>query len=170
MFCVFNAIENGFVKCELCGRIMSAEFNDGTHVCPVWEREQPEPEPTRYKLVSGNMHGIGDLMLLLWLAEGVKNAPVKLLIYATGQRRILCEMFGHNVLANRITTDSLPDYDYELAHPEIPRIVARAKGLEITETPIRPVATIADFYHDWAQKQCSQGKRLVLLFPTSAHR
>lgn len=122
-----------------------------------------------WKVLNANCHGIGDLMVTMWYSEASKDKDVEWIHFATGQKRMVLEMFGQKICdRQRQMHDTFDAYAYELLNPDIPRIESRAKCLGVTEWK-RPTMKIRDEFHEWATKQHLKDRRMVLLFPKSAY-
>ncbi len=129
------------------------------------------------KVINCDPTGMGDLLAAATIAESVRGQSPELRLSAhDAQKRMLLKMFGfpvENRLPVRAMVDCLVSFDWELANPLVPRILARARGLGYSLSPEQiklPVATIPEQAIDWAKGQHRKDRPLVLLFPLSAYR
>ncbi len=117
--------------------------------------------------------GLGDTVLLAWLAEGARGSDRPIQLVADGQRALMLQCLG---LGDVVTTDEtgalIPSDLYldELRDGgNKPRIEYVRNFCGIKTEPKRPTPNIPSTYLEWAANEkrniCFEGQPLILLFP-----
>lgn len=114
--------------------------------------------------------GLGDTVLLAWLAEGARGTDTNITLVADGQRRLMLECLGVGDLVTTDEKDSiLPSdcYSLELADQcNKPRIDYVKQFFELDTVPKRPTPNIPEQFLSWAyHEKHNVSNELVLIFP-----
>jgi len=132
--------------------------------------------------LNADAHGYGDACCTAWIAEGSRNAPVRLVHHATGKKRAFLEMLGQEVVEladpdiDAVTTFDAYEVEVHEQHGEIPRAISRGRELGITSEPKRPTVQIGSKADEFAavvsggMRRLSQQKRFVALWPQTSWR
>jgi hypothetical protein len=113
--------------------------------------------------------GLGDIVMLAWLAEGCRRAGQGFTAYRTRDLE-LAALFGLPVTAEPGGVGLDEAYRAEIAdRGRRPRLDYVREFLGITAPPARPPARVADADRAWADEQVrGLGGRPVVLFPQTA--
>lgn len=149
--------------------------------CP--QRQEVEGEPIqlpaqRIIKVNSDFSGFGDAAFMAWASEGSKNAPVKLIHYATGAKAEFLRMLGQEVTddpVGSITTVDAYHIETQIEKGTVPRHISRARAVGITATPRRPEnIQIEQGAISAARKHRAHfddlGQPFVVLFPQTEYR
>jgi hypothetical protein len=119
-------------------------------------------------IVDCDTHGLGDALLMAWIAEGAKGSSQPCFLRANGVKRELLQIFGQTVVVSDTAVDQAAMVAAEhKAGFSAPRLRYRADQLGIPAEPKRPVASISAAADEWAQRCLSVPT--VLLAPQSNH-
>jgi ADP-heptose:LPS heptosyltransferase len=105
---------------------------------------------------------------MAWVSEGSKNAPVKLIHWATGAKREYLELFGQEIASSKsgaVTT--FKAYSQEVKQRgRPPRAWQRGSFLGIASEPRRPPHTLTAEELAWGRAQVAD-EPTVLLYPNT---
>lgn len=117
-------------------------------------------------------HGLGDLMITMWISEGSKDADPKLIHFGTGARETVLRMFNQEIATSpegAITT--FDAYDVELkCKGRRPRVNMRGEFMGIMTPPKRPIYTPEPERMAVTSRHFEKERKCVLLFPDTAYQ
>jgi hypothetical protein len=121
-------------------------------------------------VVNANRHGFGDACLTAWIAEGSKDAPLRLVHYATGAKKELLELLGQEITGDPSGAyTTFAAYSKELKEAgSTPRVFQRGRHLGIHSLPKRPTARLNEADLQWAADAIGT-RETVLLYPNTEY-
>lgn len=140
--------------------------------CSICEHRQPQ----RLVVLNCDAHGFGDACTMAWASEGSRSAPVRLVHFATGQKREFLEMLGQDVVGDsRGAVNTFAPYGVEIRTEQgsVPRVISRARELGILSPPKRPPfrsTPAADkFAEELDRHMRASCRKWVMLFPQTEY-
>lgn len=122
----------------------------------------------RMVAVDCNTHGLGDSVVMAWIAEGCKAKGIPLMLHATGVRYDLLRILGQEPIVskpnNLLTLHKAVDLELKNRFSR-PRVQSRARylGLGVIDT-IRPKVTISDSAIQWARQTLGTKQSVVIAY------
>lgn len=134
--------------------------------------------PRRKHVWRTSFGGLGDLIVLSWIAQGANAAGLDVSFERRGTREAPDIMDRIAILLGQPLSDS-PGWDVHAnggflqgceqpGHERLPRPILWQRRLGIDVTPQRPPINIPSESMEWAEKQRAPGKPLALAFPWAA--
>lgn len=122
-------------------------------------------------IVNCDNHGLGDALIMAWIAEATKEAvegTPKVILRANGQKRELLRIFGQETVSEGgVNQAQMVSAEFRARFPS--RLKFRSEFLIGEAAYKRPVATISQEALEWAVR-CIGYKETVLIAPQSAHK